>query len=421
MIKTFTFKNFLSFKEEMKFSLERQVNDDTHADSFFRIQETELLKSAVIYGANASGKSNFSKAFVAFHNFVVGSLALASYGHYAIPTVPFLLHTKTTDSPSSFEIEILNKEKRFIYGFDVTSTKIYKEWLYQYPQKKVLFERIGNKVTSNKRHFKEPTTIVEKNIESNVLFLSKLAAINSNGLAHEIVELIKKINVYPADQKDMILDYALNNLIKYKDEAFEFLKEADFTMRSLITENKEVSKEEFEQLVPPQLRELVMAGKDKFFLRKAQAIHPRYDDIGRETGEVTFDFQTQESSGTQNMLGLSLLFVDALKEGKTLCIDELNTSLHPFLCRFVVNKFNSKKQNPNNAQLIFTTHDVSLLDNEVFRRDQIFFVEKDKYGASSLFSLSDLGERKDLSYNKRYFEGRYGALPYIRSNENQWD
>lgn len=421
MIKTFKFKNFLSFKDEVVFSLVRQGSDDSHKESYFGVQDVELLKSAVVYGANASGKSNFLKAFVFFHNFIVKGLALASLENVRIPIAPFLLNIKTADSPSTFEIEIFNEGKRYIYGFEVSSKKIYKEWLHQYPNKKVLFERIGNKIDSNRRHFKEATSVIEKNIESNVLFLSKLDAFNKEGIAHELVKAIKKINVYPADQKDMILDYALNNLIQYKDEAFEFLKEADFTMNSLIAENKEVSKEEFEKLFPPQLRELVTAGKDKFFLRKAQATHSQYDENNRKVGEIEFDFETQESAGSKNMLGLSLLFVDTLKDGKTLFIDELNASLHPFLCKFVLNKFNSKKQNPKNAQLIFSTHDVSLLDSEILRRDQIFFVEKDKYGSSKLFSLSDLGERKDLSYYKRYFEGRYGALPYIKSNENKWE
>lgn len=425
MIKTFTFRNFLSFKEEVKFSLAKDITDDSHTESCSSVQDTELLRSAVIYGANASGKSNFSKAFVFFHNFVVKSLALASLENapikdVPIPTVPFLLSIKTTDAPSFFEIEILGKTDRFIYGFEASTKKIHREWLHQYPNKKILFDRMGNEVNSNKRHFKEATPAVEKNIESNILFLTKLASINNSDLAHQIVELIKKVNVYPADQKGMILDYALNNFTHYLDEAFEFLKEADFTMRKLVTENKEVSREEFEKFFPPQLRQLVTTGKSKFFLRKAQTIHTKYDDKNNEVEDVQFDFHAQESEGTKNMLGLALLFIDALNEGKTLFIDELNTSLHPFLCKFVVNKFHSKR-NSKNAQLIFTTHDVSLLDSEIFRRDQIFFVEKDKYGASSLFSLSDLGERKDLSYRKRYFEGRYGALPYIKSNENQWE
>ena len=199
MIKTFRFKNFLSFKDEIKFSLERDTNDDSHGDSYSKIQDFELLKSAAIYGANASGKSNFTKAFVFFHNFVVKSLALASLENVPIkevpiPTVPFLLNTRTVDSPSFFEIEILSKAERFIYGFEASSKKICREWLHQYPNKKILFERMGNEVNSNKRHFKEATLAVEKGIESNILFLTKLA-LNNSGLAHEIIELTKKINV----------------------------------------------------------------------------------------------------------------------------------------------------------------------------------------------------------------------------------
>lgn len=416
MIKTFKFKNFLSFKEETTFSLERQSNDDSHKDSFFNTQGIDLLKSAVIYGPNASGKSNFSKAFVAFHNFIVQGVAWASLGNTPIPTVPFLLSNETDDSPSFFEIEILNKEKRFIYGFEASQKKVSREWLHQYPQKKVLFERIGDEIDSNRRHFKEATPALEKSVRSNVLFLSTLD-FNKGEIANELVGEIKKISVYPADQNNMILNHGLNNLSQHKEEAFEFLKEADFTMKKLIIEKQEVSKEEFEKHFPPQLRELVTAGKSQFFLQKAQTTHSKYDKNGKEIGEVNFDFNTQASVGTRNMLGLSLLFIDALKEGKTLFIDELNSSLHPFLCRFVLKKFNSKKENPKNAQLIFTTHDVSLLDSEILRRDQIFFVEKNKYGTSKLFSLSEIGERKDLSYIKRYFEGRYGALPYIKSLE----
>ena len=150
-------------------------------------------------------------------------------------------------------------------------------------------------------------------------------------------------------------------------------------------------------------------------------MHTKYDNKGKEVDKVPFDFMTQESGGTKQMLGFAGLFLNALKTGKAIFIDELDSSLHPLLCRFILKIFNSKKKNPKNAQLIFTTHDVSLLDNELLRRDQIFFVEKDKYGASKLFSLNDIGERKDSSYRKRYFEGRYGALPYIKSIENEWE
>ncbi|MBI2463342.1 ATP-binding protein [Candidatus Peregrinibacteria bacterium] len=421
MIKTFTFKNFLSFRDEVKFSLERDSSDDSHNDSFFSIQDVELLKSAVIYGANASGKSNFSKAFVFFHNFIVTSYANALSNR--IPTVPFLLNSKTENEPSFFEIELVTKDKKYIYGFEVSQSKVSREWLDQYPQKKNLFDRIGNEINSNKRHFKEATTALEKQTKSNVLFLSKLAADNGP-ISNEVIEEIKKINVYPAE-RNLILNYGFSHYSKYEAEILSLLQEADFNIEEFLFEQKEMDKDEFTSTFPSQtphqLIDLATTGKTKFLHTKLQTIRTKYDDKGNAVGKVAFDFMAQESGGTQQMFGFAGLFLNALKEGKTLFIDELDSSLHPVLCRFIVQTFNSKKKNPKNAQLIFTTHDSSLLDNEILRRDQIFFIEKDKYGASNLFSLSSLGERKDLSYRKRYFEGRYGALPYIKSNENQWE
>ena len=422
MIKTFTFKNFLSFRDEVEFSLKRDSNDDSHKDSFFSIQDVELLKSAVIYGANASGKSNFSKAFVFFHNFIVTSFANALSNR--IPTVPFLLNNKTENDPSFFEIELITKDKKYIYGFEVSQLKVSREWLHQYPQKKILFDRIGNEINSNKRHFKEATAALEKQTRSNVLFLSLLAA-NNGSVSNEVIEEIKKINVYPAENRNLILNYGFDNYSKHEAEMLSFLQEADFNIEEFQLEQKEVHKDEFANLFSPQmprhLIDLATTGSSKFVQRKVSTVHTKYDDKGNAVEKVPFDFMAQESGGTKQMFGFAALFLNALKEGKTLFIDELDSSLHPILCRFIVQTFNSKKKNPKNAQLIFTTHDSSLLDNEIVRRDQIFFVEKDKYGASNFFSLSSLGERKDLSYRKRYFEGRYGALPYIKSNENQWE
>lgn len=421
MIKTFTFKNFLSFKDEVKFSLERDLNDDSHKESFFKIQDEELLKSAVVYGANASGKSNFSKAFVFFHNFIVTSYTNALSNR--IPTVPFLLNSKTENEPSCFEIELITKDKKYIYGFEVSQSKVSREWLHQYPNKKILFDRMGDEINSNKRHFKEATAALEKQTRSNVLFLSLLAA-NNGQTSNEVIEEIKKINVYPTE-RGLILNYGFNNYSKYEDEVLSLLKEADFNIEDFIFEQKEMDKTEFTSTfpsqTPPQIIDLVTTGKNKFMHTKLQTVRTKYDSKGKPVGKVAFDFMAQESGGTQQMFGFAALFLNALKEGKTLFIDELDSSLHPLLCRFIVKMFNSKN-NPKNAQLIFTTHDSSLLDNEILRRDQIFFIEKDnKYGASELFSLSGIRERKDLSYRKRYFEGRYGAIPYIKSIENEWE
>ncbi len=424
MLKTFKCKNFLSFKDETTFSLERQNNDDSHKESYFKLQDEELLKNTVVYGANASGKSNFTKAFVFFHNFIVTCYANALNNLDApIITVPFLLNTKTEKAPSFFEIEIVTKEKKFVYGFEVSRKKILKEWLYQYPQKKILFERNTSEIKSNKIHFKEATSTLEKNTGPKVLFLSLLAT-NNKKISSEVVEEIKKINVYPAENRDLILDIGFRYYKEYPNDVLKFIQEADFNIEEFLFEQKEVGKDEFTNLFPSQIPQqwidLATTNSKKFVHRKVSTVHTKYDEKGHKVGKVPFNFMTQESGGTKQMLGFAGLSTHALKEGKTLIIDELDSSLHPLLCRLLLKTFNSKKKNPKNAQLIFTTHDVSLLDNEILRRDQIFFVEKDRFGASKLYSLSDLSERKDMSYSKRYFEGRYGALPYITSFENEW-
>ena len=138
---------------------------------------------------------------------------------------------------------------------------------------------------------------------------------------------------------------------------------------------------------------------------------------GDSNGTAVFDF-FQESDGTQQMFALSGPIVDSLKDGKTIFIDELDAHLHPFLLRYVLMIFNSKEKNPKNAQLVFTTHDISLLDSQILRRDQIWFAEKNRdQGASDYFSLYDMKEKEGMNYAKRYFEGRYGALPYVSALE----
>ncbi len=128
MIKNFTFENFLSFKEKNTFTFERQSNDNSHKEAFFELQGTDLLKSAVIYGANASGKSNFSKAFVFFHQLITNGLQL-SLANIPIQVKPFLLNTKTENQSSSFEVELLTKKDGFIYGYEETSERVHREWL----------------------------------------------------------------------------------------------------------------------------------------------------------------------------------------------------------------------------------------------------------------------------------------------------
>ncbi|MCL4365929.1 ATP-binding protein, partial [Patescibacteria group bacterium] len=361
-----------------------------------------------------SGKSNLIKAFAFVRNFVLNGLQQSLTG--GIPVEPFLLSTTTETKPSTFELEILSGDSTYIYGFEVFAHKVHKEWLQQYPNKKVLFERTDQDIKANARYFKEGSANAIKNTRENVLFLTVLASLNGD-ISKEVVNSIKKIQVL--SKFDETLNYSFDKYTKdasYRQKMKDFILQADFGIRDLLSEEKQLTKEEFVKPVPPQFQDILTAGKDNFFERKLATLHPRYDANQKEVGQVAFNF-FKESEGTQKAFALSAPFINSLEEGNLLVVDELDSSLHPLICRYLLKLFNSNEANSNQAQLVFTTHDISLLDEDLLRRDQIWFTQKDKFGATELFSLADLGERSNLNFAKRYLEGRYGALPYIKELE----
>jgi len=420
MIIQFTIGNFLSFKEKHTISFRAKAADNTLPDSTFTTNKEKLLRTIAIYGANASGKSNLIKAFGFVRQFVLTGL-VQSVSSSQIAVEPFLLNTLTESQPSYFELEIMNGKKTFVYGFEVSSQRVLKEWLYEYPNKKVLFERTPERIKTNPKHFKEGSAYTIKETRDNVLYLSVVAS--RNGLiSQEVVDCIKKIQVVIGLQRGQTLNYSFEKYTKdesYRNQMKDFLLEADFGISDIMTEEKQVTADEFMKTVPPQFKDTLSPSPSpkNFFDRKIGMIHDKYNDRGEGAGQVIFNF-FKESDGTQQMFALSAPFINSLQEANLLVIDELDSSLHPILCQYILKIFNSSKKNNKNAQLLFTTHDVSLLDEELLRRDQVLFTQKNKFGSSELFSLADLGERANLNFAKRYLEGRYGALPYVKLLEN---
>ena len=161
----------------------------------------------------------------------------------------------------------------------------------------------------------------------------------------------------------------------------------------------------------PVKRLILQTGGGK--LTSVQTMHQKFDEDGTFISTELFNLSDQESEGTQKVFALAGLLVETLKEGKVLVVDEFDARLHPLISRAIVELFNSNETNPNNAQLIFMTHDTNLLSNKLFRRDQIWFTEKDRYGATDLYSLVEYKVRNDASFESDYIKGRYGAIPYI--------
>ena len=231
MLITFTVGNFLSIKEKQTLSFRAKKSDQSLPESMFTKNQEVLVKSMAVFGPNASGKSNLIKAFAFVRNFVLNGLQQSLTG--GIPVEPFLLSTTTETKPSVFELEILSGKNTFIYGFEVFSQKVHKEWLCQYPNKKILFERTEQDIKANVRYFKEGSSNAVKNTRENVLFLTVLASLNGD-ISKEVVNSIKKIQVL--SKFDETLNYSFDKYTKdasYRQRMKDFIIQADFGIRDL--------------------------------------------------------------------------------------------------------------------------------------------------------------------------------------------
>lgn len=418
MFISFTAKNFRSIKGKIVLDLQ-STNDTVMKESaVFESKNVSLLKSTAIYGPNASGKSNIMKAFVAFKDMVVNSFLLANTTK-PLPNQFFELCPGTENKPSFFEFKFLIDNEIYIYGFEIDKQKICKEWLKQEKGKKTLFNRVEQTIETNKNYFKEGTAVLKKQTVERALFLSVLSNNNAT-LSRKIIQTIQNISYISGVNRGETMDDAFGMFLAggpFAEKMKNFIAEADFGVIDIEANQKMVLAKDI-QHIPDKFKELLFKEDSKIAQRSLKFLHKKYDKDRHEVGTTALDFFSQESEGTQQMFALSSPILKALSNGTTLLIDEIDSSLHPILCQYLISLFNSPKTNPHNAQLVFTTHDISLLDEKLLRRDQIYFTDKNKYGETQLYSLSDVKERKGVNFLKRYMEGRYNALPYIKPFED---
>lgn len=417
MLINFKVKNFRSIKDEVILDMQATKDETSKEQAVFEVGKIALLKSTAIYGPNASGKSNIIKAFAVFRKMILESM-LRSNVNIDLPNEYFKLNSKTENKPSFFEMKFLIDDKVFLYGFEIDKKKVCAEWLKQEKGNKILFERTEQEIKLNK-YFKEATATLKKQTAERVLFLSILAA-NNGEISKSVVKLIQKMNVISGTQRGNTLNFSFSQFLgnsKVSERMKEFILKADFGVVDIKASQKMISAKQV-QNIPDKFKEVLFKEDSKITERSLKFLHKKYNTNGKEVGNEPLDFFAEESDGTQQMFALSAPFIDTLENGKVLFIDEIDASLHPLLCQYLISLFNSKEKNSKNAQLIFTTHDISLLKEELLRRDQIYFTDKNKIGATELFSLSDISERKGVNFAKRYLEGRYDALPYLSDFED---
>jgi AAA15 family ATPase/GTPase len=423
MMIEFIVGNFRSIKDPVTLSMvaaKRVAKDKSidAANTFTVDNRLTLLKSAAIYGANASGKTNLIQAVQFMRDFVL-TFSRGIQIKETIPVQKFRLSTETERKPSFFQMVFLLNGDKYRYGFEVTHERVMAEWLFTVPASKEvrLFQRVRDKFTISES-FKEGREIEERT-RPNTLFLSVVAQFNGP-ISNSIIKWFRDLSINFGIDNQGALSEA-TSLFRHsedKEAVLRLIKDLDLGITDIKTEQLSIPWPAGDNL-KELLAEIVRRSGNELpeEVTRIRTVHPKYDADGNVTEKpVMFDLAVQESAGTRRLFSLALPIVNALKEGNTLFIDEIDARLHPLITCAIIGLFNSNNSNSKNAQLIFTTHDTSLLSPKRFRRDQIWFVEKDNLGASHLYSLADYHVRNDASYNQDYIHGRYGAIPFIASD-----
>ena len=423
MLLRFSVENFRSYSDRQTLDLTATTScHEMEKDNTFIINGERLLKSAAVYGANASGKSNLFEAVGMMGRIIkISSKESSSLDKFNI--IPFFLKgIKEEIQPSVFEIEFIIDDTIFRYGFALTSEEIKSEWLFKIinNDETPLFLRTNEDGNDLIEIFAEMKNAQGKNLEeltrNNALFLSVCDQFNVTIAKRILGWFSSKINIINGLNDEGYLAFTLNELANenMKDEILTFIRNADVNIVDLEIETTEIEDEN------EKIKKRV----------KLASIHNIYDNEKNIIGQCKIPFNSCESEGTKKAFALSGPIIDTLKRGGVLFVDELDARLHPIFTSTLIRMFNSKKENPNNAQLIFATHDTNLLSDKktdrktkkqlpVLRRDQIFFTEKNNSEATELYSLIDFMDdagkkiRKDASREKDYLSGRYGAIPFL--------
>lgn len=417
MLIEFGVSNFRSFSDRQTLSMAMAKGKELAEENTFKVNafsDFNLLRSSAIYGANASGKTNFLLALRAMKDIVVNSATSHQRGD-KLPISPFRLSEKKYNAPSEFEAVFIVDHVRYQYGFSATQEKIYEEWLLAYPkgraqrwfgrawnEKKQEYDwELGNNLYGEKQ-------LWQKSTRDNALFLSTAIQLNSKQLQPVYDWFDEILRMSGVGGWGMGFSASLCEK-KEKEKVLEFLKAADLSIEDIQVESEPFDPGALPEDMPQGIKDQIakdMKGKKVLDIK---TIHKTV-----EGGEVAFDID-DESDGTQRLFGFAGPWVDSLANGYILFIDELHDNLHPKLVKFLVSLFHNSETNPKNAQLVFTTHETSILDQDVFRRDQIWFCEKNKDQSTQLYPLTDFSPRKGReNLELSYLSGRYGALPFVK-------
>lgn len=409
--------NYKSIRTLQELNMTKTPAKEKAATNTFSIEVGEsshsLLTTATIYGANASGKSNLVHAVRTMRDIVVSS----SKGQIGdgLPYDPFRLSKSTRNEPTELEAIFISEGVKYQYGFVYDENRILEEWLYAYPRKKAQkwFLRAWD-VENQKyawqfgRFFTGEKQVWVNSTRPNSLFLSTAVQLNSANLRPVFNWFAHTLQIATPNGWNINFSTSECEKSERKSKILDFMKKADASINAI-----EVSSELFDPStipsdMPNELKSMII---DK--MKGEEVVELKFMKRDDQNDMIPFEVE-EESDGTRRLFSFAGPWLDALDGGRVLVVDELNSNLHPLLVNYLVGFFHSKETNPNDAQLLFTTHETSILSQDVFRRDQVWFAEKDRAGASTIYSLSDFKPRKDRDdLESFYLSGAYGALPVL--------
>lgn len=413
MLVQFRFNNYKCFKDETVFNVVASNYYREKMENLIQVPQYALLRAAAVYGANASGKTKLFQAFNFMREVVLTSADTQS-NNWQKSYAPFLLDTYSADQPSVFEVVFLMDDIQYRYGFELNGERIIAEWLFRKRSKeiKVLEFDGGPSVYYNEKYINRK---IINNLEDAKMFRANSLIISSLSLWNDALSL----NILNWFRRNNIISASLNTMApriltalelpKMKAKMIEFLRSADLGIFD-VTPN-EISIEDLPDEIKRMLPEDAINGP---IVSGISISHKRYDKQHLPAGYVKLSLEKDESYGTYRFLSLAGPIINALETGSVLWIDEIDNGLHYDLVRALVSLFQDEKINVHNAQLIINTHNISLIDDaDLFRRDQIFIVKKNRYGEANLIPVSDFSLRESAKVGKLYREGRFGGVPYL--------
>ena len=419
MLIEFNVSNFRSILDRQTFSMTKASGEEHVASNTFHVDianKFDLLRSAAIYGANAGGKSNLLRALDTMRDIVKDSATKTTAGD-ELPVEPFLLCPAARKSPSGFEATFITEGVRYQYGFSASKDRVEEEWLLAYPKGRPQqwFARVWDD-KSGKYSWDFGSALVgekqlwQKSTRENALFLSTAVQLNSEQLKPIFKWFEDKLHVGNVSGWGPSFSASMCEDDNNKEKMMNFLIAADLDIQDVGIESEVFN----EQNLPDGMPDAVK--KEVIEQLKGMKIHEVTTYHKDSSGDLIPFELTSESDGAQKLFSFAGPWMDTLDNGNVLFVDELHDNLHPKLVTFLVSLFHSNKTNPNNAQLVFTTHETSILNQEIFRRDQIWFCEKEANKSTTIFPLTDFRPRKGReNLEAAYLSGRYGALPYVRS------